>query len=221
MRLKLIHHPICPHSRFVRLALHEYNLATDLIGERVWERREEFLMLNPAGTVPVLLVEGQSPVPGAAIIAEYLVDVLGDKSNSLALLPVEPIARIEVRRLMYWFHEKFFDEVSGLLTEERYRLFMPPDSGGGSPNHRLIREARENIGAHLAYIDLLVEEHDWLAGDRLTYADLAAAAHLSIVDHLDDLQWPEAGAAKRWFERMRSRSSFRSLKESWKGFVRR
>ncbi|MGA9947626.1 MAG: glutathione S-transferase N-terminal domain-containing protein, partial [Xanthobacteraceae bacterium] len=39
----LFHHPICPHSRFVRLILEEYNQPPRLIEERVWERRAEFL----------------------------------------------------------------------------------------------------------------------------------------------------------------------------------
>jgi glutathione S-transferase len=70
--LTLFHHPFCPHSRFVRLALGEFALPARLIEERVWERREEFLVLNPAGTTPVLVAEGQPPIPGAPIIAEFL-----------------------------------------------------------------------------------------------------------------------------------------------------
>ena len=56
--LTLFHHPFCPHSRFIRLALGEYGLDARLVEERVWERREEFLLLNPAGTTPVLVEEG-------------------------------------------------------------------------------------------------------------------------------------------------------------------
>jgi len=222
MCLKLIHHPVCPHSRFIRLALHEYGLPVRLIGERVWERREEFLLLNPAGTLPVLLAEGRLPVPGAAIIAEYLAEVQSDEFRREELLPREPSARIEVRRLMYWFNDKFFAEVSGPLTAERYKQYMPRDAGGGSPDYEAIRTARENILPHLAYIDLLVRGHGWLAGDKLTYADLAATAHLSAVDNLDDLSWVEAKTAKGWLARMQSRPSFRSLLgEGWKGFVPR
>jgi glutathione S-transferase len=67
--LTLFHHPFCPHSRFVRVAVGEYGLNPKLIEERAWERRDEFLVLNPAGTTPVLLEEGRPPVPGASIIA--------------------------------------------------------------------------------------------------------------------------------------------------------
>jgi len=98
--LTLFHHPICPHSRFVRLVLDEYGVTPKLIEERVWERRPEFLMLNPAGTTPVLVEEGAAAVPGAGIIAEYLDETRGAAAAERRLLPDERGARIEVRRLM-------------------------------------------------------------------------------------------------------------------------
>src|SRR6476646_3347167 len=55
LMLTLYHHPFCPHSRFIRLALGELGIAPRLVEERVWERREEFLALNPEGTTPVLI----------------------------------------------------------------------------------------------------------------------------------------------------------------------
>ena len=54
----LFHHPFCPHSRFIRLALGEYGIEPRLVEEKVWDRREDFLVLNPAGTTPVLVEEG-------------------------------------------------------------------------------------------------------------------------------------------------------------------
>ncbi len=52
---------------------------------------------------------------------------------------------------------------------------------------------------------------DWLAGERLSYADLAAAAHLSAVDYLGDVPWNEDEAAKNWYARVKSRPSFRPI----------
>ena len=45
----------------------------------------------------------------------------------------------------------------------------------------------------------------------MTYADLAAAAHLSCVDFLGDAPWDEKETAKIWYARMKSRPSFRPL----------
>src|SRR4030095_14421312 len=73
----LYHHPFCPHSRFIRLALGEHGLDLRLVEERSWERREGFLLLNPAAATPVLMAEGFPPIPGAGIIAEYLDETHG------------------------------------------------------------------------------------------------------------------------------------------------
>jgi glutathione S-transferase len=210
--LTLLHHPLCPHSRFVRLILAELGLTTRLVEERAWDRREEFLMLNPAGTTPVLVEEGAPPVPGAAIIVEYLQETRVAAIGQPRLMPAEAGMRIEVRRLMSWFNDKFFAEASGPLVMERvYKRFMPAGNGGGSPDTEIMRAGRNNIRYHLSYIGWLIRKRDWLTGDSMTYADLAAAAHLSAVDYLGDVPWNEDETAKAWYARIKSRPSFRAL----------
>ena len=140
-------------------------LLRGLVEERVWERRQEFLILNPACTTPVAVEEGRPAIPGASIIAEYLDETRGGGFWRARLLPREPGSRVEVRRLMSWFNEKFFAEVSGPLTMERlYKRQMPTSAGGGSPDTEVIRAARHNMRYHLAYIGWLVRTRDWLAG---------------------------------------------------------
>jgi glutathione S-transferase len=127
-------------------------------------------------------------------------------------LPAELGGRIEVRRLMNWFNDKFFEEVSGALARERvYKRYIPASGGGGSPDMETLRAAKSNIRYHLAYIGWLVRTRDWLAGDTLTYADLAAAAHLSVADYLGDVPWDEDETARNWYARIKSRPSFRTL----------
>jgi glutathione S-transferase len=214
--LTLLHHPFCPHSRFIRLALGEVGRDVRLVEERVWERREAFLVLNPAGTTPVLTTEGFPPMPGAGLIAEYLDEAHGAALGERRLLPVAMAERIEVRRLMAWFNEKFFEEVSGpLVTERIYKRFMSEGNGGGAPETDVIRAARVNMRYHLAYIGWLARTRNFLAGDRLTYADLVAAAHLSAIDYLGDVPWSEDDAAKAWYARIKSRPSFRPLLGEW------
>jgi glutathione S-transferase len=212
----LFHHPFCPQSRFIRLVIGEHGLDVRPVEERVWERREAFLALNPAGTTPVLIAEGVPPVPGAGIIAEYLDETHGGRIGERRLLPASTPERIEVRRLMAWFNEKFFEEVSGpLVTERIYKRFMGEDNGGGSPAMDVIRAATANVRYHLAYIGWLARTRNYLAGDRLTFADLAAAAHLSAIDYLGDVPWIEDDAAKAWYARIKSRPSFRPLLSEW------
>jgi glutathione S-transferase len=210
--LTLLHHPFCPHSRFVRLIFEELGAAPRLVEERTWERRPEFLKLNPAATTPVLLEEGAPPVPGAAIIAEYLDETRAETVDRHRLIPRDPRDRVEVRRLMSWFNEKFFEEVSGPLVMERiYKRHIPSGRGGGPPDTETLRAARSNIRYHLAYIGWLIRTRDWLAGEYLTYADLAAAAHISVADYLGDVPWDEDKSARAWYARIKSRPAFRAL----------
>jgi glutathione S-transferase len=196
--------------------LGELSLDVRLVEERTWERREAFLALNPAGTTPVLIAEGWSAVPDAGIIAEFIDETLGAEAGERRLLPSSTGERIEVRRLMAWFNDKFFEEASNpLVTERIYKRFMSEDDGGGAPAADVIRAAKANVRYHLAYIGWLAQTRNFLAGDRLTYADLAAAAHLSAIDYLGDVPWIEDDAAKAWYARVKSRPSFRPLLSEW------
>jgi glutathione S-transferase len=209
--LTLFQHPLSPLSRYVRLILNEYGVEVRLVEERFWERREEFLLLNPAGEIPVLVSEGQPAVPGASIIAEFIEECL-PPDGAERLLPHSPAQRVEVRRLAAWFNDKFHAEVSApLVTERVFKRHMTRDQGGGPPDTDLLRAARNNIRYHLAYIGWLVQTRDWLAGDRLSLADLAAAAHLSSVDYLGEVPWSADEAAKNWYARVKSRPSFRPI----------
>jgi glutathione S-transferase len=207
----LYHHPFCPNSRFVRLVMGELGMDPELREERAWERRTEYLALNPSGSTPAFL-DGDLVVPGAGVIAEYLDETRGLAANGRRLLPTGPDARVEVRRLLDWFLGKFGEEVSGyLVTEKIFKRFMGSGGGGGPPDMNAVRAARANVRYHLKYIGYLIAGRNWLAGDDLTYADLAAAAHLSCADYLGDVPWGEDETAKLWYARVKSRPAFRAV----------
>jgi glutathione S-transferase len=210
--MQLYHHPFCPLSRFIRASLYEYGLDPVLIVENVSERREAFLALNPAGTLPVLMDSGVFPVPGAFTIPDYLEETLGLVSPELRLMPDNAIARAEVRRLCEWFNHIFYHDVSAPFKLEMIdKRFLPADKGGGAPDMTILRTARANLRPHLRYIGWLMSRRTWLAGDTLSYADLAAGAHLSVLDYFGDVPWDEDEAAKLWYARLKSRPSFRAL----------
>lgn len=208
---RLHHYPLCPHSRFARLALSEYGLEAELAEERIHERRAEFLALDPAGQTPVL-VDGDLVVPGAGAIMEYLDETYGAALGPRRLLPEAPAERVEARRLAHWFNGKFFTEASQHFVHEKvYKRYMPTESGGGAPDMDVLRAARHNIRHHLHYIGYLAARRTWLAGERLTFADLAAAAHVSVADFLGDAPWAEDEDARHWYATIKSRPSFRPL----------
>ena len=71
----LYHLWLSPFSRKVRIVLREKNLDFTLKIEKVWERRPEFLALNPASEVPVLIEPDGTVLSDTTAIVEYLDEV--------------------------------------------------------------------------------------------------------------------------------------------------
>jgi glutathione S-transferase len=208
--IRLLHFPLCVSSRFIRLILAECELRPELVEERPWERREAFLMMNPAGTLPVLVENDGPAIAGAWAASEYLDETRGFALAEHRLLPPSADGRAEVRRLTDWFVAKFDSEVTQYLVEEKVVKRLRGE-GDRSPSSALLRAARSNVRLHLSYVDHLMGGRKWLAGERLTYADLAGAAALSVADYLGEVPWAEAGEARDWYARLKSRPSFRPL----------
>ncbi len=210
--LTLFHHPLLAPCRFIRLAFGEFGEEIALIEEKPWIRRKEFLSLNPAGNLPVLLAEGDQPIVGASVIAEYLDETRGAMKRNKRLMADNPFTRAEIRRLIDWYLGKTDSEVTRHLVRERaFKPVMGSAHGGGSPDSAALRAARANVKQHLKYTNWLAGTRDWLAGDRLSYADLAAAAALSVLDYLGEVEWADYPAARDWYVRMKSRPSFRPI----------
>ena len=200
----LYHLWLSPFCRKIRIALAEKGLDFELKAENLWERRDAFLALNPAGEVPVLVEENGPTVIDSNAICEYL----DETHPEPPLYPGDAAARAEVRRLVAWFDGKFNREVTeNLVGEKILKRFLRL----GEPDSRAIRAGRTNIQVHLQYIAWLTERRTWLAGDTFSLADIAASAHVSAVDYLGDVPWDNFEAAKIWYARVKSRPSFRAI----------
>jgi glutathione S-transferase len=202
---QLYQFPLCPFSRKVRLLLGEKGVEHELVRESPWLRRDEFADLNPTGQTPVLVEESRGVVLiDSGAICEYFEETI-DRSP---MIPDTAVNRAEVRRLIAWFDQRMFAEVTGPLMEERMRKRLveraPPDT-------RILREAMTAANFHLDYIGYLLDHRRWLAGPVLSLADLAAAAHISVADYLGGLDWRGHKQAMDWYSVMKSRPSFRSF----------
>ena len=200
----LYHLWLSPFCRAVRVVLGEKKLEFQMQTENIWDRREEFLAVNPAGEVPVLIDIDGNAISGCEVICEYLEESYTD----MPLLPKSAIARAEARRLVYWFNTKFNAEVTeNLLGEKMMKRFL----GLGEPDAAAIRAGYRNLRTHLEYIAYLVERRNWIVGDELSYADIVAAAHLSSLDYIGEMPWEDHDTVKTWYSRIKSRPSFRTL----------
>jgi len=200
----LYHIWLSPACRAARVVLAEKGLEFEPRVEPMWERRPSFLALNPAGEVPVLVEPDGLAVSGGAAVTEYVDETCPDPP----LIGDEPRVRAEVRRLIAWFEGKFNAEVTENLVGEKV---MKRYLGTGAPDSLAVRAGLTNIHHHLDYISFLMERRPWLAGDRMSLADIVAAAQISCVDYLGDVPWNDHEAAKVWFARIKSRPSFRAI----------
>jgi glutathione S-transferase len=205
----LYHITLSPFARKVRIILVEKNLEFTPKLEKVWERRPEFLALNPAGEVPVLIEPDGTVLAGTAAIVEYLDEAYRDK----LLVGINPVERAEVRRLVEWFDGKMNLEVTENLLGQKMRRrgYGTAGQAAATPNSQAIRAGHANLPYHLDYIGYLVERRRWLAGDHFSVADISAAAHLSSLDYLGDVPWEAHEGAKEWYARIKSRPSFRAI----------
>lgn len=200
----LYHHWLNPACRFARLLLAEKGVEHALKLEKEWERRPAFLRLNPAGEVPVLVLEDGRVLSGMVALAEFLEDWRPDP----ALLIGDMDQRFEIRRLVGWFHTKFGTEVTRiLLLEKLYKMHF----GMGDVDSGALRAASYNLRIHMKYVEYLTEEASYLAGDRFTMADAAAAAHISVVDYFGLITWDDFIGARDWYQRIKSRRSMQGL----------
>lgn len=200
----LYHMPLSPFCRSVRLVLAEKKLDFTLIEEKPWNRRLEFMAMNPAVEVPVLKDDDGTILSDSTAIIQYLDEVYPEPS----LMPKTPKECAEVRRLMAWFNIKFHKDVSRNLLFEKVGKRARRE---GTPDSQNIKQGTINIKDHLEYIDWLIERRNWLAGEAITLADFVAAAHLSSIDYIGDVPWNEYEGAKMWYARIKSRPAFRSL----------
>ena len=205
---RLHHIPLSPFCRKVRLALAEKRLEVDLVEQTPWTRPMDFLRLNPAGAVPVLEDDaghGRAVICDSAAICEYLEETRPERP----LLPGGPAERAEIRRLVAWFDDKMHREVTANLVDERV---MKKVRGHGHPDSGRIRAGSRNLATHLEYIGWLADQRRWLAGEEISLADFAAAAHISCLDYIDYVVWEKAPApAKEWYQRIKSRPAFRTI----------
>lgn len=200
----LYHHTLLPTARTVRLALHEKRLEFTAALTDPWTPNDDLLALNPAGELPVLVDEDAVVICDGWTICEYLDEVYLQPT----LLGRTPKERAEARRLSAWFSRKFHQEVTQHLAGEKLTRRLMHNA---APDSRALRAGRENIHTHLHYIAWLTERRSWLAGDDITYADLSAAAEISLIDYSGDVPWSAHPLAKEWYVRLKSRPSFRCL----------
>lgn len=204
---RLLQHRLDPGSRLARLMFAEYGVPVDLEDIKPWLREAHVLEINPAATVPILVEKGEPPVVGTLAVLHGIEDRYSPSAVS-GLFPADPAARAEMWRLLEWVLFKLNDEVTRYILEEK---IVKRDHRGATPEPGVLRVAKANLAEHLNYFNWLFATRQWIAGDTMTLADFALAAHLSTLDYLGDVLWDTSIETRHWYARIKSRPAFRTL----------
>lgn len=196
---------ICPFSKQIRIILSEKQIPFHLIDEDYWNYDLAFAKINPAMDLPVLIEPDGKSIIGIYAVIEYLFE-LNQKDE---LFTTDTYQKAEIRRLVSWFNDKFYREVSKLIIDERVIKYYLAQ---GEPDSEILRIAKHNMNSHVKYIDYLLTRRKWLVGEHLTIIDLIAAAHFSILDYLGNINWSSVSSIfKDWYCLVKSRPAFRNI----------
>ncbi|RPH08236.1 MAG: glutathione S-transferase family protein [Alphaproteobacteria bacterium TMED93] len=203
---KLYYMPLNFFCRAARIILIEKNISFKIVNEPYWKRRVEFLKINPAGDLPVIV-----DMEGVNIIGyECLVEYLDEKKLGKTLLGNNAIEKLEVRRLCMWVGKKLQKEVMENILDERVFNSLKKNS---QPSTTVLNAGRKNLKNHMKYFEWILERRSFLAGDFFTVADIALAAAISSLDYLSEINWENYNKVKNWYSVIKSRPSFREILE--------
>ena len=202
--ITLYHYYLCSSSRYIRLILEEHKISYQTQLENYWKPQKDFLQLNPAGHLPVLINEENFPVIGANSCVEYIRD-LQSRPN---LFVDDYREKAEINRLVHWFDVIFKKEVFDPIIYEKVFSRIVDNI---TPNSENIRAALNNLDFHIQYLNYLLNSKKYFINDTVTYLDFLAAANFSVLDYLGLLNLNSYENIREWYFKIKSRPSFKTL----------
>lgn len=176
----------------------------EIIKYNFWTRDEGFLHINPSNMLPVL-----QETHGLRIYENYaILEYFKEKYPSFNFITEDILVNCEIRRLVHWFNDKFYKEVSKLIIDER---FIKPLASRAAPRTEILKVARKNLNYHMQYISCLLQNNNFIAGDFITAADVALASHISLLDYFAEINWHAYSKLHYWYSVFKSRPSMRPI----------
>ncbi len=208
--LKLYYARPSVYARSVWLALLEKQLPFELITVDLSGQQFEpdFLSVNPFGHIPVLM-DGDFRVIESLAILDYLEARYPDRP----LLPTEPRALATVRMVQLVTLNELLPPVFKLLMQDNRSAETSAE----------IAYAQLRAKTTLGFLEELLAESQYFAGDQLTLAEIVAG---TIVHKFPDLGVSLAGypGLERWSQRLLARPTWKQIElsaEEWSIFKRR
>ena len=193
-----------PNPRMVRMFMAEKGIEipkvdVDLRGGE--NRREPYLKVNPAGQTPALELDDGTVLAEITAICEYLDEVKKDTPSLIGDTPAERAStRMWTRRIDLNIAEP---ALNGFRFAEGLKMFQS--------RVRCIPQAADELKAtardKLAWLEKLQAAKPFIAGNKLSMADIFLFAMLDFLEGVGQPLDPANKNLTTWFERMKARPS--------------
>jgi glutathione S-transferase len=153
---------------------------------------DEYAAINPHRSTPVLeLADGRHLIESNAILL-YL-------AAGTPYLPPDPFEQAQVVRWLIYEQTDVMPAIGGL----RFRLL----TGRLQAEDRDAERRRRNAHEALTILDAQLREHDFLAADRYTIADIAVYAYTHVAEEAG-IELDSHPAVRAWLDRVASQPGF-------------
>jgi glutathione S-transferase len=185
----------CPYAWAVRIVLHEKGVPFEVFEVDLKHKQDQFLRLSPTAKVP-LFCDGSTRIWESMVINEYLEEKFPEPN----LLGDSPEERAAVRSALIdinWNRSQPLAKLAAMIFYERERR----------DDARVERQVRAWY-AYLDQLDSRLALNDWLVLDRMSFADIALYATVSVSQGFG-MRIGERRFVQAWIERMNRREAVR------------
>ena len=192
----------CRDSRSLRplWALEEMKLDYQLINMEFPPRlkHEEYLKINPLGTVPTL-TDGELTLTESTAICQYLVEKFNNTELSLS------IEHPEYGHYLNWLHRSDATFTFPQTLVLRYSRF----ESSNRLQPQVVDDYQKWFNSRIRSIETALEGKSYLCGNKFTIADICVgyALFLAMAINIDDKFGPNTRA---YFSRLTARQAFKS-----------
>lgn len=199
--MKLYDATIAPNPRRVRIFLAEKGLSVPL--EQVdirsgVNRQPDFLAKNPLGGLPVLELDDGRCIAESLAICEYFEDLHPEP----ALIGRTP----EERAFTRMWERRVEQNVMGTMLGA-FRHGSPFFKGRITQVPEMVEPSRAAAAKQLAWLDELLGQHEFVAGDRYSIADITLFCTIDFGGMVGESYDPNLKNLSRWHEAMKARPS--------------
>jgi len=176
MTLKLHVFPLSPRAFKVLFAAHHLGVDYELNFVNLFKGEQNspaFRGLNPNGRMPVLEDDDFVLWESNAIV-----NYLASKKPDAGLLPEDVRGRLAIEKWQFW-DSNHWDPACAVFVFER---IVKAAIGRGAPSQSEIERGEEMFARNAPALDAELQKHRYVAGDRLTVADLCIGSALAAAE---------------------------------------